>query len=151
MAKASAVARKGGAKAASKSIPQQSPHAAITLAELPRIGAELAGGRFAGIVYGIDYDIALVDLGASDKSITHAEAGKWAEAKGGHRPTREEARVLWANLDSREGTRGWFWLEPQYAGYESYAWIQGFDAGGQTTGHKSYDYPARAVRRLVIR
>jgi hypothetical protein len=124
---------------------------------MPRLGSPLADGRFAGIVYdaATNQDVALVDLGFSDEDMTHEAAGKWAAEKGAFRPTREEARVLWANLDSRatgaEVLRpGWFWLDPQYAGFESFAWLQLFDVGYQGYDHKSSVCRARAVRRFPL-
>lgn len=126
----------------------------IALAALPRIGADLAGGKFAGIVGAEkagDPDIALVDLGFSEKEMTHAEAEAFAKERDGVRPTRVEARVLWANIDSRASMPyAWFWCEETVAGDESFAWCQDFSTGYQGSGHKSDRYRARAVRRVLI-
>jgi hypothetical protein len=120
---------------------------------MPRLGARLADGEFAGIVFdpATNQDVALVDLGFSTRKVTHAQAAEYAASKGGSRPTREEARVLWANLDSRsKENRGYFWLETEAAGYEGYAWYQYFGDGTQYHCHKDGGRLARAVRRLPL-
>jgi len=45
----------------------------------------------------------------------------------------------------------WHWSSTQYAGADAGACMQDFSVGGQDYGHKSYDYRARAVRRVAIR
>ncbi len=120
---------------------------------MPRLGAELDGGRFAGIVHdqATNEDVALVDLGISENDMTHAKAAQWAKGKGGALPTREEARVLWANLDTRATvTISWFWTGTQYAGDEAYAWFQGFNDGYQGDYRTDDKLRARAVRRLPL-
>lgn len=44
----------------------------------------------------------------------------------------------------------WYWSSTQYAGDESFAWIQNFYDGLQGDDHKGYDYRVRAVRRVAI-
>lgn len=44
----------------------------------------------------------------------------------------------------------WYWTSTQYAGDEAYAWVQHFDDGDQSNGHKDDDYRARAVRRVKV-
>ncbi|WP_025917701.1 DUF1566 domain-containing protein [Herminiimonas sp. CN] len=44
----------------------------------------------------------------------------------------------------------WYWTSTQNAAYDSYAWVQNFVNGNQGTSHKSGEYRARAVRRLLI-
>ena len=44
----------------------------------------------------------------------------------------------------------WYWSSTQFAGYESYAWSQGFSHGFQDGYHKDDELRARAVRRLPI-
>ncbi|MCY0854288.1 DUF1566 domain-containing protein [Cupriavidus sp. D39] len=44
----------------------------------------------------------------------------------------------------------WYWTSTQYAGSSSHAWGQGFDDGGQNHLHKSNEFRARAVRRLLV-
>ena len=121
---------------------------------MPRIGSALGDGRFAGIVFdpATGQDVALVDLGLSDGDMTFAAAEKRAKALGAHQPTREEARVLWANLDSRApATAGfWFWTGTPFAGNEAYAWCQFFDDGNQGYFRKDVELRARAVRRLPL-
>jgi hypothetical protein len=140
-----------------KSVKVQTPAAAkksaapttITKAELPLIGTDLAGGKFAGIVRGEHgHDVAIVDLGYSAHNMTFDKAQKWAEAQGGVAPDRAEARVLWANLDLHDEKKPaeWLWLRTPYAGNESYAWFQYFGYGGQgTTTRTMSSVPARSA------
>jgi hypothetical protein len=44
----------------------------------------------------------------------------------------------------------WYWSSTQHAGDPDCAWLQFFGDGGQFCDHKSNQYRARAVRRLVI-
>jgi hypothetical protein len=119
---------------------------------LPRIGEIVNGRRFAGIMAGRDGapDYRLYCLGFAEEATTWEGAQEFASSKGGFRPTREEGRVLWANLDFGAKESFWFWLDPQYAGVEDYAWYQYFDGGGQDNDHKSSRCRARAVSREPI-
>jgi len=44
----------------------------------------------------------------------------------------------------------WYWSSTQHASGSAYAWMQLFDDGLQSYGHKDYEIRARAVRRLKI-
>jgi hypothetical protein len=44
----------------------------------------------------------------------------------------------------------WYWSSTQDAAYPAYAWVQYFSNGGQYNHHKSSEYRARAVRRLLV-
>lgn len=120
---------------------------------MPAIGQALADGIFAGIVRGENGcpDVALVDLGfLTDKPANWKRAGELAAEKGATLPTRQEARVLWANVDFGAKTYRWFWTSTQYAGSAVYAWFQNFGDGLQTNDPKDYEYNVRAVRRLPL-
>jgi hypothetical protein len=99
-----------------------------------------------------------------------AEAGsklaKWAQELriGGfddwHIPSRQELLTIKGNeADAGDAfqeagaeafVRDWYWSSTQSASDESYAWIQFFDFGYQSTSHKDDYYRARAVRRVAI-
>jgi hypothetical protein len=122
----------------------------ISLGELPRIGAPLAGGEFAGICRGEEGDHALVLLpDAAAKRLTWDKATKWAESLEASLPTRNEQAILFGNLEDRFEA-AWYWSCEQYAGDESFAWYQSFGYGNQYYGHKGNALRARAVRRLPI-
>jgi len=91
--------------------------------------------------------------------------GKWASALkiGGHKdwylPSRVECLVLFGelrslkqfNADATDGiAQAWYWTSTQYAGRESFSWIQSFDYGGQSYDPKGNEFRARAVRRVAI-
>ena len=44
----------------------------------------------------------------------------------------------------------WYWSSTQLAGTGVSAWCQGFGDGGQSGGHKGYDYRVVLVRRVAI-
>jgi hypothetical protein len=64
-------------------------------------------------------------------------------------PTRCEQSLLIANCKEEFEPR-WYWSNEQTAYNPDYAWMQGFDYGLQGYFHKSNEYRARAVRRLII-
>lgn len=117
---------------------------------MPRIGAPLGDGVFAGIVRGDDADYALVLLPAPKKNITWTAANEWATSMGVSLPTRREQAILFGNLKDQFPDGGWYWSCEQYAGTERYAWSQGFGLGSQGNGLKVYELRARAVRRLPL-
>ncbi len=119
---------------------------------MPRIGAPLAGGIFAGIARGEEHDHALVLLPEAPKRMKWNEAMKWAEdlGAGASLPTRGEQAVLFGNLKDQFPDGGWYWSCTQYAGDERYAWYQYFHHGYQIDTHKDHELRARAVRRLPL-
>lgn len=57
--------------------------------------------------------------------------------------------------DFREGGREamddvWYWSSTQYAGYDAYAWCQGFDDGNQGSYHKNRRLRVVLVRRVAL-
>lgn len=131
--------------------------AALPLYALPAIGAAWPGqgGSFAGLVRdssGATRALVLADAKA-DKALPWRKAMDWAQAVRADEhadfalPSRNEARVLWANLrDSFEPT--WHWLSDDDG--RSYAWCQTFDDGRQLSLHKSGELSARAVRSFIL-
>ena len=126
--------------------------AAIASTEPPRIGEIRVGATYMGIVRGENgaRDYQLWDLGEADKRMPWAEAMKWAEGVGGGLPTRRDQAVMFGNRGEGQYKSEWYWSCEQYAGYESYAWMQNFNHGSQNDDHKSLAYLARAVRRKPI-
>ena len=127
----------------------------------PSIGAfwPEQGGIYAGVIGGkngapdhhlihASSDFELVDLNWSDA----IEAAK-KEINGFNDwslPDQREARLLFINTQDSFDTDEWYWTSAQDAHNDSYAWMQVFDGGSQDYNRKSYEYRARAVRRLLI-
>jgi hypothetical protein len=117
---------------------------------MPRIGAPLADGIFAGIARGEEGDHALVLLAAAPTKLNFKAAMAWAENLGASLPTRAEQAVIFGNLKDQFPDGGAYWSCEQYAGNESYAWYQYFNDGYQDFYRKGYELRARAVRRLPL-
>ncbi|MFZ6724675.1 DUF1566 domain-containing protein [Undibacterium sp. MH2W] len=117
------------------------------------------GGIYAGIIGGKngapDYhlihapsDFELIDINwtkaieAAKKEIN--DFNDWSL------PDRREARLLFINSQDSFDTDEWYWTSEQDAHDTDYAWMQVFYYGGQDSNLKSYEYRARAVRRLLI-
>jgi hypothetical protein len=116
---------------------------------MPRIGAPLGDGIFAGIARGEEGDHALILLAEAPKPLTWPKAMKWAEDQGATLPTRAEQAVLFGNLKD-QFQRDWYWSCEQYAGNERFAWYQLFDYGHQGDYRKGGELRARAVRRWPL-
>jgi hypothetical protein len=110
------------------------------------------GEIYAGIILGQngenDYHLVVLP-GRDNKRMNWSTAMKAAKADGGDLPTRRELRVLWANV-KHLFQDAWYWSNEQNAGYADGAWIQDFTDGYQLSFHKSNEYRARAVRRILI-
>ncbi|MFZ6801970.1 DUF1566 domain-containing protein [Undibacterium sp. Di24W] len=109
------------------------------------------GEHYAGIVLGQNGagDHHLFLLPAKTEPLTWNKAVTWAESAGGTLPTRQEQAILYGNLKHEFEPR-WYWSSEQHADDSDYAWMQYFDNGYQDHDLKSYEYRARAVRRLLI-
>ncbi len=116
--------------------------------DMPAIGERMEGGIYAGLSIADNKPVRLVLL-PGDEELNWKAALAWAAKQGGVLPSRFDALVLFTNL-KKEFKETWYWTAAPYAGYESYAWVQSFDGGGQDGTRKSLDYRARAVRRLPI-
>jgi hypothetical protein len=117
--------------------------------DLPAIGADYEGGKYAGVSIENEQPVALVLLGGEAEDINWKDAGEWALKQGGVLPSRIDQLVLFKHLKS-EFKETWYWSGEQYAGSDAYAWCQGFGYGGQGNGRKGYNCRARAVRRVKI-
>ena len=110
------------------------------------------GEKFVGVIVSADgkYRHALILLpGESEPNNWQAQM-EWAASIGGELPDRVESALLFATLRD-EFKKSDCWTREQHAAFSAYAWMQYFGYGGQLIILKSYDYRARAVRRLVIR
>ena len=128
---------------------------------IPRIGDlwRGQGGIYAGVMRGRagapDYHLLVGDAVAELKPI-HWDKAMAAVVEmqcDGHKdytlPYRAEQALLFANVPELFESE-WYWSREQHAADSGYAWLQGFGYGYQGLYHKSSDYRARAVRRLVI-
>ncbi|WP_175725130.1 DUF1566 domain-containing protein [Burkholderia ambifaria] len=88
--------------------------------------------------------------GDNDRASWQAQI-EWAKSLGGDLPTRAELVIAYEKLrDQFKPTAYWSNTpddDPEYAGW---AWCQYFDYGDQYLYHQSYEFRARAVRRLSI-
>ena len=110
-----------------------------------------AGEHYAGVVLGSDGRIShhLIVLPGQADNVDWDSARAWASAAGGELPTRQEQALLYANLKS-EFDGAWYWSAEPHEMEGSYAWLQYFYGGFQSTGLKSYEGRARAVRTVPI-
>lgn len=117
------------------------------------------GGTYAGILRGEngqpDYHLIHTTI---DHELTNI---KWQAAIDSARksindfrdwslPNRREARLLTINSPESFDKDGWYWTSEQSADDPDYAWMQDFYNGNQNYDHKSIEYRARAVRRVLI-
>jgi len=132
-------------------VTSQTSIALATSALMAAIQSELREGEsYGGPVFkdgAITYHLIL--LPGDNDGADQATQIAWAASIGGELPTIEEYAVLYANCKS-QFERDWYWSATQHAGDSGVAWIQNFGLGGQNWGRKSYDYRARAIRRLPI-
>lgn len=128
------------------------PAIAITAAPRGRwpIGAEIEGGKFAGVTLHEEAPYELVLLPGEAEKVTFEEAEKWAAAQGGVLPSRFDQLVLLKNMKS-EFKGEWYWSSERYAVDACYAWYQFFGYGSQSYDFVSDRFRARAVRRIPIR
>jgi hypothetical protein len=110
------------------------------------------GEIYAGLILGEagqpDYHLALLPA-KPEKILNWSNALAWAASVGGDLPTRNEQSLLFANCKTHFVAQ-WYWSNAQDAALPAYAWMQFFDDGNQYNDHKSYEYRARAVRRILI-
>jgi hypothetical protein len=131
--------------------------AALPLYALPAIGTVWPGqgGTFAGLVRDVDgrTRALIVSDARPDAALPWRKAMEWAAKvrDDGHAdfalPTRNEARVLWAN--AREAFEPeWHWLSEEYD--RAYAWYQLFSGGDQYDARKVSTLRCRAVRSFIL-
>lgn len=123
--------------------------AALTLATLPALGADLEGGLFAGLTtdkQGRHFAVVLMPDKPAGQ-LTWKQALAWADSVGGVLPTRPVSAMLLANCKA-QFEEAWHWTSEEYGG--SCAWYQSFDYGSQLCLHKFSELQARAVRLIQL-
>lgn len=131
-------------------MPETATPTQIQFANLPALGAPLAGGIFVGVITqpdGTHAAVALLPDQAED--VTWQAATEWAEKLGGQLPTRPMAAMVFANTQERP-QRGWHWTCETYKDDASYAWGCTFGYGGQYGYLKSNEGSAVAVRLIHL-
>jgi hypothetical protein len=125
--------------------------AALTLADLPPVGAPLDAGVFIGLTtdkHGRHFAVALLpDKPDDDAELTWKKALAWADGAGGTLPTRPVSALLFANAKGQFDPT-WYWTSEEFDG--SYAWGQDFDDGLQNGFRKASTCRARAVRLIQL-
>jgi len=125
----------------------------------PRIGQPWPsqGGIYAGVMRGRDGapDYHLI-VGPESDEVNWEDARTWAsgirqDGVGDFTlPYRAEQSLQFANVPELF-KKEWYWSSEQYPAGSSDACVQHFYYGNQYWLHRSYQYRARAVRRLDIR
>jgi hypothetical protein len=127
---------------------------------VPAIGAEWPeqGGIYAGAMLGKNgaADYLLIVGPEHEDRLTWRSANEWAAnlTVGDFHDFALFDRVDGAALFDRVRgifQRTWYWTSEQHADFSSFAWMQGFHYGDQSTYGKGSDDRARAVRRIPIR
>ena len=85
-----------------------------------------------------------------NKQLTWKKAMEYAAKKGAELPDRIEGALLFGKRKEGEYAEAYHWTREQDADYESCAWLQSFDYGGQLNIHKDYKYRVVLVRRVAI-
>lgn len=91
----------------------------------------------------------IILLAESREDINWQDAMEWAKSIGGDLPNRCESALLFATKKDQFANE-WYWTNEPHAGNSCYAWLQYFNDGYQGDNHKSNEYRARAVRRVLI-
>jgi hypothetical protein len=122
--------------------------ATVCFNDLPPLGGDLHGGRFAGLVTdktGQHFAVALLP-DKPESELTFKKAVTWAESIGGVLPSRPISALLFANAKDQFDAE-WHWTsEPD----GSYAWFQYFYCGSQISCRQYNELRARAVRLIQL-
>jgi hypothetical protein len=120
----------------------------IKFNDLPALGQPFAGGTFAGITTQKDgTHMAVVLLPDQASNVTWQSAMDWAKGLDAVLPTRPIAALLFANLQPSLRPE-WRWTSDEDDA--SYAWGCCFHGGDQSSGHKSFEGSAVAVRLVEV-
>ena len=120
----------------------------IQFADLPALGAEFEGGKFAGITTQKNgTHVAIILLPNKAQELTWKKAMNWAEKLNAELPSRPVAALLFANVKSELDPK-WHWTNEAYDA--SFAWSCYFSDGLQFTFHKSSEGSAVAVRLIPL-
>jgi hypothetical protein len=123
----------------------------IRLADLPALGAELAGGIYCGVATKADGTVCAIALlpDVPEKRVTWSQAKAWAKKLKAELPARPVSALLFATA-RKHVEPDWYWTCEEHETYGSCAWFQFFDDGFQSNLHKSYEGRARAVRLIHV-
>jgi hypothetical protein len=123
----------------------------LKLTDLPKLGAALAAGIFAGLITKPDGTHHAVVLLADkpEQRLPWQQAMEWATGLQAELPSRPVAAMLFANLKP-QFEEAWHWTSDEDPDDGSYAWGQTFNVGSQFYTHKSYEGRARAVRLIQL-
>jgi hypothetical protein len=108
------------------------------------------GEHYAGAVLdanGLHMHHLVLMAAKPEGDLNWTAALEWAEEAGGALPTRQEQALLFANCKPHL-TPHWHWSCEEHETEASSAWVCYFDLGFQSSGHKSYEGGAVAVRRV---
>ena len=120
----------------------------IKFSDLPALGADFEGGKFAGLTTQKDgTHAAVILIPHQAKKLTWKKAIAWAKKLKAELPSRPVASLLSANLKSDLRPQ-WHWTSEELDA--SYAWICLFYYGDTHDGHKSYEGSAVAVRLIPV-
>ncbi len=116
--------------------------------DLPKLGEQLDGGIFAGIITNPDGTrCAVVGLPGEGRDLNWSDAKAWAAAQGGELPSRPVAALLIATVrDQLSPERHWTADEDG----APYAWYCCFSDGHQDNRRKSLELSAVAVRLIPV-
>ena len=127
------------------------PKQAPTTIEIEEDSIELAEDEhYAGAVLdanGQHMHHLVLMAAKSSENLAWQAALEWAEQVGGALPTRQEQALLFANCKPHLEAR-WHWSCEEYESDASSAWGCYFLYGNQSSGPKSYEGSAVAVRRV---
>jgi hypothetical protein len=122
----------------------------IQFTNLPALGAEFEGGKFAGITTQKDgTHVAVILLPNKAQELIWKKAMNWAEKLKAELPSRPVAALLFANVKSELDPK-WHWTNETHQDDSSSAWGCYFHDGHQYDYHKSYDGCAVVVRLIPL-
>ena len=120
----------------------------IKFSDLPALGADFEGGKFAGLTTRKDgTHAAVILLPHVATELTWKKAMTWAKKLNAELPSRPVASLLFANLKSDLRPQ-WHWTSEEFDA--SYAWLCGFGDGLTNDILKSYEGSAVAVRLVPL-
>ena len=119
-----------------------------SITNLPEVGQEFEGGKFAGVITLPDgQHVAITLLPDQASNVNWDNANKWAAQLNAVLPTRPIAALLFANLQPYLRPQ-WHWTSEAHSA--SFAWGCYCSNGYTDSDHKSYEGSAVAVRCIHL-
>lgn len=148
-------------KTATRRKPAATAPAQFHTLQLPLLGSEWPGegGIFAGIRKHDGHEVAVIvpldpasdiDVAPWKDAIARAGVFKTPAHKDYVASDRFDLALCFMNVPELF-KKEWYWSATPFAGDASYAWLQGFNYGGQYRPLKVIPFRARAVRKLILR